>query len=655
MIVIVGSGIAGLSAALAAVGAIGEKQADNSSAVDEAFEGEKAAPDCETQEVLLVTKGPVLESNTFHAQGGVAVALFHDDDPQLHAADTLAAGDGLCDPAAVDVLTREGVHRMRELVAAGVHFDTTDDGNLSRGLEAAHSRPRVVHAGGDATGRIMEQDIAAMVVAHPKVHVIEHAFLRDLIVRNGRVEGVTLLIDVDQGFSECIEADSLRDSVVDAARIAPHHSVDIAAQAVILATGGSGQLYPYTTNPQIATGDGVAAAWRAGAEVADLEFYQFHPTALAFGEHFLISEAVRGEGAHLLDERGYRYMPDVDGRAELAPRDVVARANFAVMQRQSGRPVYLDVSQIHMPAETTRLADAQVSAVRKESSSSLQAFLRHRFPTIDATTRSFGFDWCKRPLPVVPAAHYGMGGICTDVHGRTSVPGLYAAGECARSGVHGANRLASNSLLEGLVFGHRAGIAARSYCALPSPSRHDWLGQLPHSTRQKLRILPMPFGEDRYSIRGDMAIANDNPIIFGAENARSRIQQTLWDHVGVLRDAEGLRIAISQLGEALSQAQQLCGDREQWSQELSAEQTVHELENRNLLTVGYLSAVAAWERHESRGAHARTDFPHRNAVGVSMRYGRYPRDQGAMAHSPSDGGYSDREHSGLGHESGWPC
>ena len=293
-IVVVGAGVAGLSAALAVADA--------------------------GQDVTLVTKADLVESNTYHAQGGIAAAVFADDDPKLHAADTMAAGHGLCEPRAVEILTREGADRVRQFAAAGVHFDRDAQGHMLRGLEAAHSRARVVHAGGDATGKVVELDVSAMVRANPLIHIIEHAFLEDLIVRDGAIAGVRLLVRGGETF----------------------RSADMAASRVILATGGAGRLYPYTTNPAVATADGLAAAWRAGAQVADVEFYQFHPTAMAVGEHFLVSEAVRGEGAVLLDEHGERYMTRVDERAELAPRDVVARENFRVMQAQGGKPVMLD-------------------------------------------------------------------------------------------------------------------------------------------------------------------------------------------------------------------------------------------------------------------------------------------------------------------------
>ncbi|WEV73184.1 L-aspartate oxidase [Bifidobacterium sp. ESL0790] len=521
-IVVVGAGVAGLSAVLAVAQA--------------------------GHDVTLVTKADLVESNTYHAQGGIAAAIFDDDDPKLHAADTMAAGHGLCDPKAVEILTREGADRVRQFAAAGVHFDRDAEGHMMRGLEAAHSRARVVHAGGDATGKVLELDVSAMVRDNPHIHIIEHAFLEDLVVRDGRVVGVRLLMDDDS-------ADGATQRTVPATR-------------VILATGGAGRMYPYTTNPEVATADGVAAAWRAGAQVADLEFYQFHPTALAVGEHFLISEAVRGEGAVLLDEQGHRYMKDIDPRAELAPRDVVARENFRVMQRQGGRPVMLDVSPM------------------AKENPDLKAFLARRFPTIDAYTRSMGFDWSKEPIPVSPAAHYYMGGIRTDLDGRASIPGLYAAGECARTGVMGSNRLASNSLLEGLVYGRRAGLAA-----LADGDDTTWR--------------PEPFMNSVTGKSFDDAPISLSTSFAGQAGAavwkRERIQQTMWQGVGVLRDADGLGSAIDALRDGLSAAN---------GQIVShTDVDVAALENRNMLTVGFVGANAALNRTESRGAHARNDYP----------------------------------------------
>ena len=522
-IIVVGAGVAGLSAALAVAGT--------------------------GHDVTLVTKTELVESNTYHAQGGIAAAIFSDDDPKLHAADTMAAGHGLCDPKAVDILTREGADRVREFAAAGVHFDRDAQGHMLRGLEAAHSRARVVHAGGDATGKVLELDVSAMVRENPRIHIIEHAFLKDLIVRDGRIAGVRLLID--------------------------GQDKDLAADRVILATGGAGRMYPYTTNPQVATADGVAAAWRAGAQVADLEFYQFHPTAMAVGEHFLVSEAVRGEGAVLLDEHGHRYMKDIDPRAELAPRDVVARENFRVMQAQGGKPVMLDVSPIGPRRTPTWPASSA-----------------HRLPD---HRRLYAFAWLRLEQGAdsgAPAAHYYMGGIRTDLNARTSIPGLYAAGECARTGVMGSNRLASNSLLEGLVYGRRAGLAAVAdgddAVWAPEPFLNSATGAV--------------FDHAPIALAAPAATAAADDTAADKVWNRTRIQNTMWHGVGVLRDEAGLKTAIAELGQGLAAANAQADVNAD-----GAASSVEALENRNMLTVGYVAATAALARTESRGAHARTD------------------------------------------------
>ena len=515
MIIVIGSGIAGLSAAVGAV---------------------KAG--CE--QVILISKTTQENCNTYHAQGGIAAAVFDDDNPVLHADDTCAAGAGLCDRKAVEILTSEGAVRVKELIGQKVRFDYDESGSLRRGLEAAHSRPRIIHASGDATGKIIEQDMFSFVRNDSRITVKENLFLRDLIVRDGSVSAV-VLTDVNTGEKLTIEADS-----------------------VILATGGAGQMFSYTTNPETATADGLAAALRAGAEVEDLEFFQFHPTALAVGENFLISEAVRGEGAVLRDENGKRYMPDIDSRAELAPRDVVARANFRVMQSQDMRPVYLDVAGLESEA--------------KKRDMTLKEFLAWRFPSVDAAVRAQGFDWSKKPIPVTPAAHYWMGGIRTDTSGRTSLPGLYAAGECARTGVQGANRLASNSLLEGLVFGYRAGCAAVKDCDTRNadsgagPFRigfDDVSGSVPESVSRETFEIVFPAGEAVSEVSSEVsseAVSEVSSEVASAENVDTQVSQTaqslqaaqvlreqirsaMWANFGLVRNADGLKNCIKTLPE----------------------------------------------------------------------------------------------------------
>jgi len=492
-IVVVGSGIAGLIAAL------------------------RLSESCA---VTLVTKAALAESNTRWAQGGIAAAMFADDSVAEHIADTLSAGAGLCDAQAVSVLCSEGPARIRDLIALGVDFDR-HGGELARGLEAAHTRARVLHAGGDATGLSIETALVRAVRA-ANVEVLEHTFARDLAMQHGRVVG----LDVLSG-----EGEPMR----------------LHADAVVLASGGAGQLFAHTTNPAVATGDGVAMALRAGALLADLEFYQFHPTALVGPATFLISEAVRGEGAVLLDAEGSRFMERVHPSAELAPRDVVARGIARQMAAQPGRPVLLDA---------TRIAEQRGAE-----------FLRRRFPTIDAACRARGIDWTTTPVPVTPAAHYWMGGVVTDVWGRTSLPGLYAVGEVARTGVHGANRLASNSLLESLVFAWRAAEAIVS-------GEHD------HE----------PATEDAYAVH---AYALETSAAGSTLVEREPLRALLWSHAGMERTGEGLQAAAEQL--------------RRWHG-VTQTGSVHELETANLLLLARALVAAALAREESRGAHCRLDF-----------------------------------------------
>ncbi|MFV0372833.1 L-aspartate oxidase [Microbacterium sp.] len=500
--VVVGSGIAGLTVALHAV-----------------------AGGCR---VTVVTKDVLDHANTRFAQGGIAGVMFDDDRVEDHVRDTLTAGAGLNDPEAVRVLVTEGPARIRELIDLGVGFDRDASGGFVKGLEAAHSYPRILHAGGDATGTAIERALVASLRAS-KVEVIEHAFLVDLVTARGRVAGVDLIVGetpTSAGTRHTIEAD-----------------------AVVLATGGVGELYAHSTNPPVATGDGIAAALRAGAAVSDLEFIQFHPTIIGAGDAFLVSEAVRGEGATLIDDEGRRFVFDTHPDGELAPRDIVARA-IARRAAEQGAPVRLDTTVVH---STDPDARAQ--------------FLAARFPTIDAAVRARGLDWAREPIPVTPAAHYLMGGVSTDLFGRTTVPGLYAVGEAARTGVHGANRLASNSLLEGAVFGARAGdaIAGDATATWPAP------------------MLASPHAPD----------AAAHPAGGLVPFSRAALQRLMWDDAGLVRDAAGLRHAAAVLAG--------------WRAELRYPVTEHDFENENLLLVAAYLVAAALARTDSVGAHFRSD------------------------------------------------
>ena len=432
------------------------------------------------------------------------------DTVESHVGDTLVAGAGLSDEDTVRILCAEGPAAMDELIARGVMFDR-HDGELSHGLEAAHSYARILHAGGDATGAGIAYALIDR-VRESAVTIRERTTVVDVIVADGRATGVRLL-----------------------------DGEEVLADSVILATGGAGQLFSHTTNPEVATADGLGMALRAGAVAADLEFYQFHPTSLDAPGNFLISEAVRGEGATLIDADGKRFMLDVHPDGELAPRDVVARGIAAQMAKQPGIPVRLDATALG--AE----------------------FLAKRFPNIDAACRAQGFDWGVVPIPVTPAAHYYMGGIRTDEWGRTSIPGLYAAGEAACNGLHGANRLASNSLLEGAVYGTRVidGLNA------PAPLvafDDDW---------------PTPIAVD---------LADDPD---GDDVNRSDLQQLMWDAAGLARNGEDLERALTTLS--------------QWRAPDATD--AKSAEDANLLVVARAVVASALARRESRGGHYRTDFP----------------------------------------------
>ena len=466
--------------------------------------------------VAVLTKDKASESNTEYAQGGVAVVLSDDDNAELHEGDTLVAGAGLCDPLAVETLVTEGTKYIKQLIDWGTEFDR-EGGKLVFTQEAAHSRRRILHAHGDSTGAEFVRALIARAGQEKTINLTPFANTESLIVRDGRCVGVRFL-----------------DPVLRAPR-------EIYSKAVIMCTGGAGQLYMHTTNPPVATGDGMAMAYFAGAEMADMEFVQFHPTALNLEKapRFLLSEAMRGEGGILKNKYGERFMPRYDERAELAPRDIVARSIVAEMRRTGTRNVFLDMTAL----------DGE--------------FLKHRFPKIYATCAAYGLNIAKDPLPVSPASHYCMGGIRTDLWGRSTLSGLYAAGEVACTGVHGANRLASNSLLEGLVFGARAGEAAAKDS-----------GQSSVVSRQKKES-------------DESAIRNLQSAISTA--VKKRIKRVMWERVGILRDRDSLRRAIKEFDQIAA------GN-------LSTS-------SLNFVTLAKLIATAALWREESRGGHFRTDFP----------------------------------------------
>jgi L-aspartate oxidase len=461
-------------------------------------------------EVILLTKRSLFDSATAYAQGGIAAALGAGDSPELHRRDTLAAGGALCDSEAVEVLVTEGPARVHELSAAGAHFDLDPAGGFTLGREAAHSERRIVHARGDQTGAEVVRALVERVRASERITVLERARALDLIVVDDECRGA-------------------RVSHVGA-------PLEIVADATVLATGGCGQVYRYTTNPAVATGDGLALAHRAGAELADMEFVQFHPTALDTPETplALISEAVRGEGAVLLNAAGERFMPARHAQAELAPRDVVAREVFR--EHSEGGAVWLDATHLSTRFEA-------------------------RFPGIFALCMARGIDPRTQPIPVTAAAHYMMGGVVADLAGRSTLARLYACGEVARTGVHGANRLASNSLLEGLVFAERVARDIATVAPLAQLPPHD-----------EWAVPPL---HDRGA----------------AQVAANTVRAAMWEHAGIARSAEGLRTCLATLD-----------DVEQRLPEGATEEA-------NLVRTGQLIARSALLREESRGGHYRSDFP----------------------------------------------
>jgi L-aspartate oxidase len=489
--IVVGSGVAGLRASIA----LAESGAN----------------------VAVLTKDKASESNSEYAQGGVAVVLSEDDTAELHEEDTIVAGAGLCDPAAVEVLVTEGTKYIQQLIDWGTEFDR-DSGKLVFTREAAHSRRRILHAHGDSTGKELVRSLIVRAGVEKRINLTPFANTESLLVADGRCVGVRFL-----------------DPVLRAPR-------DIFAKAVILCTGGAGQLYQHTTNPAVATGDGMAMAYLAGAEMADMEFIQFHPTVLDLegAPRFLLSEAMRGEGGILLNVMGERFMSRYDERQELAPRDVVTRAIVSEMRRTGSRNVFLDMTAL----------DGE--------------FLKERFPKIYETCEYYGLDITKDRLPISPASHYCMGGIRTDLHSRTTLPGLYAAGEVACTGVHGANRLASNSLLEGLVFGARAGetAAADNSAAIEIAESGEMLKP----------------GARKVDLGKGISTA-----------VRKRVKRIMWERVGIVRERDALCAALAEF-EQISRAN------------LSTS-------SNKFVTLARLVATASLWREESRGGHYRADFP----------------------------------------------
>ncbi|BCA54743.1 L-aspartate oxidase [Nitrospira sp. KM1] len=479
--------------------------------------------------VLVLTKGHPLQSSSTHAQGGVAVAMSEEDDVTIHLTDTLKAGHGLCRKDAVRVLVEEGPARIQELIRWGAQFDKSG-GKFAFAREAAHSRSRILRARGDATGNEMVRVLIAEAIRNKRIQRLDYHFTIDLVVESGRCGGA-LVLDEHSG-----------------------KRFILPAKAVVLSTGGAGQLYARTTNPANATGDGMAMALRAGAVLQDMEFIQFHPTALYLPSSppFLLSEAMRGEGARLRNTKGELFMDRYHPMGALAPRDIVSRAIWAEMAATKARHVYLDVT--HLGSH----------------------FIKRRFPTIYATCLRYDIDITEEWIPVSPSAHYVMGGAWTDLHGATTVPGLFAAGEVACSGVHGANRLASNSLLEGLVFGARAAGAAMDYAArhaVPSLAAHE----------AALRSEHLGSVED-------------------VEKIRSSLRRTMWGQVGVIRSGESLIRACAQLSR--------------WAQ-ITAQpfSSRAALEVKNMIQVGQCIAEAALWRENSVGAHYRSDFPQEKRAG----------------------------------------
>jgi L-aspartate oxidase len=473
--------------------------------------------------VLVITKDSLLQSNSSYAQGGIAGVLDPEDRFENHVADTLAAGGNLCDPAVVEMVVREAQERIGELMEWGANFDR-EAGSLALGREGGHSHFRIVHALGDATGKEVMRAVIERVRSLPNLFTWQNTFTLDLLTHEGACRGALVWNE-------------------------SHGKTLVWAKQTILCTGGAGQIYRESTNPEVATGDGHALAYRAGAELRDMEFMQFHPTVLyiAGSSRNLITEAMRGEGALLIDRNGHRFMPEYDPRAELAPRDIVSRAIVTQMDKTRHSNVFLDLSHLN------------------------SQHVRTRFPGIAAICAEFGLDITRDPIPVRPGAHYMIGGVTVDLEGRTTVPGLWGAGEVTSSGLHGANRLASNSLLEGLVYGAHAGEGASRAALEIEDDFHALLLENPQAPEP---VEPLDLADIRNSLKSLM-----------------------WRDVGVRRDRAGLAEALRTI--------------DQWRRYVLGRQftTSAGWQLQNMLCVARLMTEAALEREESRGVHLRTDFP----------------------------------------------
>ena len=514
-IVVVGSGIAGLSFALKVA------EAGHS--------------------VVILTKKDQAESNTNYAQGGIAAVMSNSDDFEMHVADTLDAGAGLCDEEVVREIVRDGPACVQELIDQGVNFTRLEDGRQSLGKEGGHSKRRILHVK-DMTGKAIENALLQSIDEHPHINIYEHFFAIDFI---------TVKKLWKRGIHPGEEADRVLGLY--ALNVQTGKVEVFNAQAVMLASGGVGQVYQYTTNPSIATGDGIAMAYRCGLEIRNLEFVQFHPTALysATGERFLVTEALRGEGAVLKNLQMEPFMKDYDARQDLAPRDIVARAIDQEMKKSGAKHVWLDATGIS--------ADE----------------LLNRFPNVHGACSRNGIDFTSEPIPVVPAAHYLCGGVASDTSARTALPGFYVCGEVACTGLHGANRLASNSLLEAVVMAHRGAASILEYLEAEQPQH-----------------LKLPFW-----VESDLQDSDERVILY---HNHDELKRTLWDYVGIVRTTKRLERARTRI-------QNLQYEIQEYYWNFKVDPTLLEL--RNMTLVANLIVECALQRKESRGLHYTLDFP----------------------------------------------